>query len=335
MPTLALFPGLDLPAEHTHSSGDLDLSVPHTAVVHNAHRTDFPADSLKLETRGTTSHLTQTELFSRQMVYKSSVVAKLIEAGSPDIAEPLKECHTSQGWAECKGCKATRTFWNRCDRFYCPSCQPRLARERFESLEWWTKTISQPKHVVLTVRNVDAISQQYIRWLKSCRVRLIRRKIARNWKGGLWSMEVTNEGKGWHVHLHLLVNAQWIDNAELARQWADLVGQDFAIVKVKDCRSADYLREVTKYAVKGSELAKWTGEQITHFVNAFTGGKNFGVFGELYGKRTEWREWIKSLGATKGLCECGCSEWEIYNADQWAMHKRYLCIVKSGIPPPD
>jgi hypothetical protein len=270
-----------------------------------------------LETTGITSHARQLDLLSKRLVLKESIAAKLRSIGALDLAEPLDRCHTEQSWAQCNGCRKVRTFWNRCENFYCPNCQPTLAHERTESLEWWSSQLKQPKHVVVTTRNTATITWQRVKWFKQCLSKLRRRKFARNWLGGMWSIECTNEGKGWHIHAHILVDAKWIDPHELSRTWADIVGQDYAIVWVKDARKADYLREVTKYAVKGSMLSGWTALDIAHFINAFQGHRLFGVFGNLYGKRTEWRDFLNSLRAGKKVCECGCQTWRVYNEQEW------------------
>jgi hypothetical protein len=288
---------------------------------------------VSLETTGVTQQARQLELLSKRLVLKESIVAKLRSIGALDIAEPLANCHTEQSFAQCAGCKKVKVFWNRCENFYCPSCQPVLAHERGESLFWWTTQLTQPKHVVVTVRNTATITWNYVKWFKNCLTKLRRRKFAKNWSGGFWSIEVTNEGKGWHLHAHLLVDAYWIDPAQLAKQWADIVGQDFAIVWVKDGRKHDYLREVTKYAVKGSMLSSWTPEEIVHFVNAFSGHRLFGVFGELYGKRTLWREWIDSLGNKVKLCDCGCAEYKVYSNSDWQIHLHIDDVIHGKVAP--
>jgi hypothetical protein len=301
------------------------------------HTRPFEPDPVKLENGGLTSQHKQSEFWDSALLWKAGIAAKLRSVGSHDIAQALESCHTSQGFAECNGCKRVRTFWNRCDRFFCPCCTPRLARERRKSIEWWTAEINQPKHLVLTTRNTDHLSQAKVKGIIRALQKLRRRSVARSWRGGCWSLEITNEGRGWHLHLHLLIDAPWVDIEGVSRQWGTLVGQDYAIVKVKDCRQRDYLAEVTKYAVKGSTIAAWTGEQITHFVNAFTGVRTFGVFGSLYGKRTQWREWIKSVTQDRQACECGCKQWTIFDADGWRIHRHFQSIMQgehATRPPP-
>lgn len=293
------------------------------------------AGPVKLEKRGLTSHWQQGALFEQNTIWKDSIAAKLKESGNDDLAEPLRNCHTLQSFARCNGCRAVRTFWNRCDLFYCPTCQTRLTAERRESVEWWTKQVNQPKHVVLTTRNTEVLTFAMVKAFKENLTRLRRSKLARNWHGGMWSLEVTNEGKGWHLHAHLLVDSPWIDASALSIKWGELVGQDYAIVCVKDCRSKSYLQEVTKYAVKGSMLAAWKPDDVLQFVLAFKGQRCFGVFGSLYGKRTEWREWLTSLRTHTNACECGCSKWSIYSKSEWDWLEETAAPIFSPRPPPE
>jgi hypothetical protein len=291
-------------------------------------------DSLQVQTRGAISPKQQLLLWSKQDDFRRSIAAKLREVGELDLADDLDGCHSYFTFARCKGCHTVRKFPNRCDRFYCPSCQPGLAKARAGSVEWWTKGISQPKHVVLTIKNTADLTRGHIKELKKWFSALRRRKFARNWVGGFYSVEVTNEGKGWHLHLHILVDARWIDAGELAIQWGKVTNQAGHIVKVKDVREGSYLAEVTKYAVKGSQLAKWTGEQIRTFIQAFQGVRCFGVFGSLFGKRTQWAEWIEAAREHGLQCDCGCKEWDYFSEQEWAAEEIRHDLAALSRPPP-
>ena len=268
--------------------------------------------SVQLEKRGVTCHQSQQPLWASEVIFQQSILAKLAERGQLPLAGKMQTCHTEEMHKKCVGCGKISKFFNRCDLFFCPVCQPRLSRERKESVEWWTKQIHQPKHLVLTVRNTFTLSKSYVKFLKKQFSKLRKQNCWLGVHGGFYSLEVTNESRGWHLHFHVLCDSRWLQMSAISQAWAKLVGQDFAICKVKDCRSGDYLREVTKYAVKGSELAAWSGEQIENFITAFDGVRTFGVFGNLYGKRTEFSEWIRSIQKYEPTCSCGCSDFEIF-----------------------
>lgn len=310
---------------------DLDLVQRGTTPEH-ARATE--AGPVILETTGVSSHPRQRAMFEKNLIYRLSAAAKLRECGYADLAGKLEECHSNQMFAQCGNCRKVRTFFNRCDRFYCPSCQPRLARERFESIEWWAKRIKQPKLLTLTVPNVDNIDREYVKGFKSRLAKLRRSKCARNWLSGTWALECTNYEFGWHVHAHMLIDARWLDKSAIEQTWSKLWGLPFSIIDTRDCRAKDYAKEATKYTCKGSEMASWTGHQIAEFVAAFSGGRHFGVFGELHGKRTEWREWIEAIGKERGLCSCGCNRWLVYDEHEWQWKEATEGIFSTGVPPP-
>lgn len=273
------------------------------------------------------------------LVLKETIIRKLHIAGHPALAEPLERCHTQQVIKLCSGCRAKSVYYNRCENFYCPCCAGRLARDRRKSVEWWATNISQPKHVVLTARNSEVITRKHLDHFKKAFAKLRRttfctestsrpeldangqptgrQQWSRPWLGGFYSIEVTNEGRGWHLHLHALVNSRFIDSVKLAEIWARCLGQDFSIVKVKDARDTEYLREVCKYVVKGDQMASWTPEDIAAYVVAFKGARTFGVFGALYKLRAEHADWFKQQQADAGVCPCGCAEFRIFSEAEW------------------
>lgn len=300
---------------------------------------------VQLETRGTTQQQTrgrdlsnlkpkQGYLWAGQTIHKNTVAAKLREAQRPDVATKLEKCHTQFTVGQCNACRKVQKFPNRCDQFFCPECQPRLANDRQRAVEWWTREINQPKHVVLTVQNLPFITKDHVREFKKWFKNLRRSKFTRNWQGGFYSVEVTNEGRGWHLHLHALIDAHWIDAIGLSVAWNKANNGLGRIVKVKDGRETAYLKEVVKYAVKGNQLAAWSKELITEFLDAFTGVRTFGVFGSLYGKRTQFAEWFKAIRDAKPRCTCGACDM-LYFSEAEFLEKDFVPDAQTAsIPPP-
>jgi hypothetical protein len=193
--------------------------------------------------------------------------------------------------------------------------------------------MKQAKHVVLTARNTTDLTKEYILGIKEAFSKLRHRKFAKNWKGGFYSIETTWNGDGAHVHIHALIEAKWIDSGQLAIEWGKLVGQDFAIVKVKDARDRTYLSEVAKYVAKGSELASWTGDKLVAFIQAIADVRMFGVFGDLYKKRSEIREFLDFLQELRNRCECGCNNWRVMDEKVWEFEEIER-ELNAPIPPP-
>jgi hypothetical protein len=277
----------------------------------------------------------QEELWRKATVHKNTVAAKLRLESYTEEADCLENCHTYYTVAQCGDCGAVRKFPNRCDRFYCPECAHHLQREREKQVAWWTRECKQPKHVVLTVKNIPHLTFLHVQEFRGWFTKLRRLKFARNWVGGFYRIEVTNEGKGWHLHLHALVEAKWIDQPQLKNVWRRLTNGLGYIVKVMDVRQGSYLHEVTKYVVKGHQLASWQPADIVTFLNAFQNVRTFGVFGSLYGKRTEFAEWLASIKSSRPKCECGSCNVRYFNELDWlAMDCRPTLPVRER-PPPD
>lgn len=295
---------------------------------------EIPSDSVQLESRGTTRQFKQGQLWKSQTIHKNTTAAKLRLAGRADLADKLEKCHTIYTVAVCSGCNTVKRFPNRCDLFFCAECQPRRSQDRRRAVEWWTRTIQQPKHVVLTVVNLTELTTAHVREFRHFFTKLRRSKFARNWQGGFYNIEVTNEGRGWHLHLHALIDARWIDAVELSDQWHRCTNGLGRIVKVLDARKKDYLAEVTKYAVKGVQLAAWQPSEILTFVTAFQTVRTFGVFGALYGKRTEFAEWFKAVRDQKPRCECGCSTARYFTELEFLIMDLVPTSSQASIPPP-
>jgi len=149
-----------------------------------------------------------------------------------------------------------------------------------------------PYLVTVTVQNGDDLPERMKHLRVSLRTLLRRRtkertrSVARNWQGGFFSFEVTNRGKGWHPHCHMIVLAR-PDLAEtmqaaLREEWHMITGDSF-IVDVSRKRQQDdteLFLEVCKYALKFSDLDladNWLAAQ------ALKGQRMIGSFGAFRG----------------------------------------------------
>ena len=193
---------------------------------------------------------------------------------------------------------------------FCPLCNWRIARERAKMLNLWSLTIQQPKHVVLTQRNFETLTREKIRGFQKAFAKLRRTALWKPVKGGCISIEITNENRGWHLHGHILADVRWLDAGQLAITWGNLVGQEFGIVKVKDARGKGYLGEITKYVVKGAQLASWEPEKIAQFIGAIKGIRFFAPFGSLFGMGAQIKKKLAAMKPEKPKCKCGCEDFK-------------------------
>lgn len=220
----------------------------------------------------------------------------------------FSKCGHSELFRTCKNCGTVETFDYRCNLKWCPRCQWRITEKRKQLLQLWTRRITQPKHLVLTQRNFPILTRTKIRQFQKCLASLRRRKLCERIRGGCMSIEITNEGNGWHLHAHCLLDVRWLDMERLSRVWGKLVGQEFGIVKIKDVRGKDYVKEVSKYVCEGSEISRWPAEQVLEFVTAIRGRRFFFAFGNLRELAPAIRAELAANAAPQKVCDCGCEE---------------------------
>jgi hypothetical protein len=266
----------------------------------------------------TQGKLVAGELWHRREHYRDAMVARLKESGDRNHWQKLQDCHTEPTYCRCTGCGRTQVFVNRCDLYYCPLCQPNLEKRRTEAVTWWFAQTRQPKHIILTVTNTRGINKGLIQEMRGWFSKLRRHKIARNWQGGFYSIQCTNKGNGWHLHIHAVISTPWVDVGQLSNAWSKINGGYGTNVAVRDARKKDVRHDVVRYVSKGSSMARWNGATIREFLAAFDGVRCFGVFGNLFAKRAEWKAFKATLLYGKPECECGCSDFRYYDRLAWA-----------------
>ena len=253
----------------------------------------------------------QTEGFESSEIFKLSIEAKLHKAGCQENwFRNMRRCGRESFVSMCAGCGKSEPRFYQCSNKICPRCNWRIAARRRDLLAKITAGMPETiLHVVLTQRNFYENLTEKIKKSRKHLLQLRRQKIFGKISGGCASMEITNEKKGWHLHWHLLLAArEFVPASELAKIWGNLVGQDYAIVKIKPVTEGSYLQEVCKYAAKGSDIVKWKPEEILTFAQAVRDVRMFTVFGQFAKVRKFAANLVKQERAALAprACACGC-----------------------------
>lgn len=140
-----------------------------------------------------------------------------------------------------------------CDRCRDRFCVP-CARERSRHIASRVGDFACGKElrfITLTLRHTDRTMKADIDRLYSAFVKLRRRRLwSKSQTGGIGFLEIkrSENGKGWHVHLHTIVEGRNIEQRDLSALWHKLTGDSF-IVKVQWCHTPE---EAAFYAAKYS-----------------------------------------------------------------------------------
>jgi hypothetical protein len=258
----------------------------------------------------------QRELISDDEIFKDTIESKLTGLCHLTQFENFTRCGREEFYRICKCCGNVETMTYRCSLKWCPQCSWKLSEKKKNLLGLWVTRVKQPKHLVLTQQNFPVLTAKKIREHTRNLAAMRRTKCFKSVRGGCVSVEITRGETGWHLHSHWLIDCPWLDMSSISTTWGKLVGQEFAIVKVKDVRDKAYLQEVTKYVVEGSELAKWPAESINEFVHAIRGRRFFFVFGSLFHESPDIRRELRAQKKPAEACECGESSWTFQSEAQ-------------------
>ncbi len=240
-----------------------------------------------------------------------AVLRRLVEEREGKLARTLAKCVTPLTLV-CTCCGELHTVNAQCKKRWCPLCAPVISAKRLDRCEHLAKAMQWPLYLCCTVRNVpDSKAEKCIADLKA---KAKRFRDGKWWKqtqkGGVWCIEVTNKGNGWHPHINYLVDSRWLavdvpeprrtdsmeERAEKCRKAQEELTENWAWF-VDDVRSEDDLgvttwverahgraaREVMKYSVKSTELVNCPS-RIGPIIRAIDEGRLMQRFGDSYGQ---------------------------------------------------
>lgn len=154
---------------------------------------------------------------------------------------------------------------HRCRANYCKSrhCQPCMrAKATRLSMNLRRRLSERPdgryRFVTLTLKNSKQDLAAEIRRLYTCFKSIRGHRVWRRQRGGCFILEVKwSSGRGWHPHLHIITEGEYIPQAELSEAWHHVTGDSF-VVDVRPLTTgydpADY---VAKYITKATNSDVW------------------------------------------------------------------------------
>lgn len=232
---------------------------------------------------------------------------KLRAEGRDDLAQKLSDCAELMA-ISCVCCGKSRTVERGCKRRWCPVCAPKITAARLMRLESVVCRFQWPLAVTLTMENVQMADGALAQVKEKFRAFRRTHFWSRSVKGGVVGFEVTNRGRGFHPHLHALVDCEWLAvetprpqrratqqhlkslceraQNELAEVWGAYVQGKKAMVWVNRAWGNSMI-ETLKYAIKPSDLLEDAidagelidiideGRMISSFGHAHASAKNF------------------------------------------------------------
>lgn len=231
---------------------------------------------------------------------REALKARLYRERENDLAMKLEKCGQETSLT-CTNCGDHHPIETRCKRRWCPSCSRSISAERTRRYERRLQNMTWPLWVTLTIKN--RLDLEVVDEIKAGWRAFRRRKIyTSHTKGGLAALEVTERGNGWHPHMHAMLDCKWLAHdtppphphdtasivaekiesakAELATTWGECIGQEIGIALAVRKNGSQAIRELLKYAVKGSDLLE-TALPIGDLIRCIDSGRTISTFGSL------------------------------------------------------
>jgi hypothetical protein len=192
-------------------------------------------------------------------------IAEALEGA--EIFSKLFRCGVK--WSRCSSCHKDHFDPRKCGSRLCPFDARRLARERVDLYMDLVTRMRSARFLTFTRPLIPytASLKDGLRKIRRAFNRLLRAKVFGAVKGGVYSIEIVLRPGGFHVHLHVLLDAVWIENRNeegrpLETAWKRCLEREGVemgeLRAVVDVRKADRetIKEVLKYTVKGAKAKK-------------------------------------------------------------------------------
>lgn len=183
----------------------------------------------------------------------------------------------------CPSCGWTETYPLSCGDRLCPICSRRgYARSLnavMNALQAKGIRIAYPKFMTLTIIAGDDLAQQYrdVRgaWNHLRRQTWFKKACA----GGFFVPETTLGPSGWHVHLHILMEAHYLPREKIQAEWLKLTGAWNVDIRALYGGTKKAVMYVLKYMLSPPVL---DGVSAGEFRNVMHGKRMLTGFGKFY-----------------------------------------------------
>lgn len=203
----------------------------------------------------------------------------------------------------CANCGYQHRVVLECGDRTCPHCRARGFWRLFRGYEESIKPKQNLKSVTLTLKNVpDGRLGEVVDRQREAFKKLRRREpYARIWVGGIYAIECVNKGRGWNVHMHLIVEGGFVPQARLADDWYKITG-DSMVVHIQHVRNPKaVLWHALKYVTKRPTLQTVRHEAEYNLV--LKGRRMIQTWGSWWGE-------VLIVGPPVVVCpRCGSTKW--------------------------
>lgn len=202
------------------------------------------------------------------------------------IASTLRDCHQTRVLACCRACHGAWYVLHKCRQRVCPICSAKVFRTRAEFLRRAAAQCKHPKLITLTQPLVENHPREAITKIRDAFAKLRKTECWKSVTAGAYTIEVIPKPEGWHIHMHVLVNSEYIPYQKLWSTWGELIGHKVIQTDIRAADNKNAQQYLAKYCAKS--VSMYLGDKtIVDWYRATKGQRLFVTFGSWYNKHLE------------------------------------------------
>jgi hypothetical protein len=197
----------------------------------------------------------------------------------------------------CRDCgKIWRSSMN-CGHRTCKECRQKWFGRFFSPVLGIVKEWPRVYFMTLTLKNFDDLQATDIKRLRGYFGKL-RKRYSWNMRGGFYVIQATNNGKGWHLHLHILYDGLFISKKALSAAWLEITKTSFIV----DVKRAENPRTAVRYILRDFlQGPRIRPEDFGPYERAFYGVRVIQGFGHCRSAKLHERGVCPYCGAVHSL----------------------------------
>jgi len=234
-------------------------------------------------------------------------------AGLDGVADKLKDCQEIQVLALCQNCGKGWWIIEKCRQRVCPLCSYEVSKERSKYILAITRKMKYPKLLTFTMPLWQDDPHDGIKYLREAWNKLRRTKLMESVRGGCYSIELKVKDEGYHIHMHALVDSDYLPYQKVFSEWRRILDIEHVEIDIRCAENQKAREYVAKYTAKAAGYD--TNETaIVKWYLATKGERLFATFGAWYNAKLEELLPEEQVFVPKCICPYCGKEGTVYLA---------------------
>jgi len=143
-----------------------------------------------------------------------------------------------------------------------------------------------PKLITLTMPTWTGEPREGIKYLRTAWNTLRKHKLFKTVRGGAYQIELKPKARGWHIHLHALVDCPFMPHQKLYSTWTAILGIPTSRIDIRAAKTTEQRAYAAKYAAKAADFYS-DPDTVVLWYKATKGQRLFATFGHWYNVNLE------------------------------------------------